>query len=55
MHPNLLNCHVYLKENQAIARAPNSDDLTFQTAWAEGQAMTPEEAIAFALDKDPGL
>jgi hypothetical protein len=26
---------------------------TFDVAWAEGQAMTPEQAAAYALDKTP--
>jgi hypothetical protein len=28
------------------------DDATFEAAWAEGQAMAFEEAIAYALGKD---
>jgi hypothetical protein len=29
-------------------------EATFLTAWAEGQAMTLEQAIAYALDEDIG-
>ena len=27
------------------------DEVTFETAWAEGRAMKPDEAIAFALEE----
>lgn len=39
------------KEYKEIARS-QLDQKTFQQAWAEGKAMTPDEAIAYALEED---
>jgi tetratricopeptide (TPR) repeat protein len=41
-----------IERNLAAARA-QLDEATFATAWAEGQAMPLEEAIAYALEDDP--
>ena len=27
------------------------DEAAFETAWAEGRAMAPEQAVAYALDE----
>ena len=44
---------VEYEHDRAITRA-HLDDATWQAAWAEGQAMTLEQAIAYALDEtDP--
>lgn len=37
---------------RAVAAARPIDEATFAAAWAEGQAMTPEQAIAYALEAD---
>jgi hypothetical protein len=29
------------------------DSSAFTAAWAEGRAMTPEQAVAYALDEQP--
>ena len=39
------------ERNLAAARA-QLDEVTWQTAWAEGQAMTQEQAIAYALEPE---
>jgi hypothetical protein len=40
---------VEVDKNIAAARA-QLDELTFNTAWAEGRAMTMDEAVQFALE-----
>ena len=37
-------------EDRAVARAALGQD-AFETAWAEGRAMTLEQAVAYALDE----
>ena len=34
--------------------APSSDEATFNAAWEAGQKMTPEEAVAYALEDTDG-
>jgi hypothetical protein len=40
-------------QNVAIART-QLDEATFAAAWAEGRAMTLEQAVAYALGGDIG-
>ena len=49
LFPSHLN---HYQQGVAAARA-QLDDKTFAAAWAEGRAMTLEQAIAYALDGGP--
>jgi hypothetical protein len=40
----------FITEYLAYVRA-QLDKATFEAAWAEGQAMTLEQAVAYALDE----
>jgi hypothetical protein len=42
-------CRVEVERNQAHARTL-VDDTTWDAAWTEGQGMTLEQAIAYALE-----
>jgi hypothetical protein len=44
--------HAALKRGSADARAALGDE-AFDAAWAEGRAMTLEQAVAYALDEQP--
>jgi predicted ATPase/class 3 adenylate cyclase len=51
LHERWLPVHQRERDRSiAIARA-SVDEVTWATAWADGRAMTPEQAIAFALDQ----
>ena len=42
-------------DNQVTAaRAAGNDDAAFESAWREGRAMTLEQAIEYALNKQEG-
>ncbi len=40
---------IEIERNIAVARA-HLDEATWQAAWAEGQAMSMEQAITYALE-----
>jgi hypothetical protein len=42
------------QEQVTVARAGLRDDVAFTAAWAEGRAMTLEQAIALALERADG-
>jgi non-specific serine/threonine protein kinase len=41
----------WLETSRGLARATLGEEV-FAAMWAEGQAMTPEQAVAYALDED---
>jgi hypothetical protein len=40
-------------ENAVNAVRASLGEATFGATWAEGRAMTPEQAVAYALDEQP--
>ena len=50
--PTTLVDRATVKRATATARAAFGD-AAFSTAWAEGRAMTLEQAVAYALDESP--
>ena len=43
-----------MDERSLTAVRSHLHEATFVAAWAEGQAMTLEQAIAYALEETPG-
>ncbi len=41
----------YIDRINSLARSKVTEEI-YESAWAEGQAMTPDEAVAFALEED---